>query len=178
MAIQHLSRAFLPDGLSGTEETIRRMLLAKHYGPNYETVSGPVNPAIPALNGGVARADLLRIKQTEDGVEIIEQLSGFPRISASRVVGRYLFVLSIATAEPLLEDTAVEFELVEYYQDGWVFDRTTSTHEYKAGHEGVDLVPVGGIGFVPNFRWPTGLYWFEVYHGDQNVAQMYMEVTP
>ena len=49
---------------------------------------------------------------------------GFPR---PRSLGRYLLVLSLRTAEPLAQDTEVEFELVEYYQDGWVFDRTTTT---------------------------------------------------
>ena len=176
-AVQHLTRAFLPNGLSGTQETIRKLLLAKHYSPNFETVSDPVNPAIPALNGGVVSADLLRIRETEDGIEIIEQLFGFPRISASRVVGRYLFVLSIATAEPIPEDTEVEFELVEYFQDGWVFDRTTTARTYPAGYEG-GLTSVGGIGFIPNFRWPTGLYWFHVYHDGQKIAEMHLEVTP
>ena len=176
-AVQHLTRAFLPNGLSGTQEIIRKLLLAKHYGPNFETVSDPVNPAIPALNGEVVRADLLRIRETEDGIEIIEQLSGFPRLSASRVAGRYLFVLSIATAEPIPEDTEVEFELVEYFQDGWVFDRTTTARTYPAGYEG-GLTSVGGIGFIPNFRWPTGLYWFHVYHDGQKIAEMNLEVTP
>ena len=176
-AIQHLTGAFLHSGLSGAEETIRNMLLAKHYGPNFDTVADPINPAIPVLNGTVVRADLLRIEETEDGVAIVERLSGFPRISASRIVGRYLFTLSIATAGPLPEDTEVEFELVEYYQDGWVFDRTTTKREYTAGFEG-GLIPVGGIGFIPNFRWPTGLYWFQVYHEGQKVSEMYVEVTP
>ena len=176
-AIDHLRQAFLPSGLNGPEETIRKLMLAKHYGPNFETVSDPVNTAIPALNGAVVSTDLLRVRETDNGFEIIEQLSGFPRISASRVVGRYLFVLSIRTAEPLPEDTEAEFEFVEYYQDGWVFDRTTTARIYPAGYEG-GITAVGGIGFIPNFRWPTGLYWFHVYHEGQKVAEMYVEVTP
>ena len=176
-AIQHLSNAFLPSGLSGTQETIRKLMLAKHYSPSFETVSDPVNPAIPALNGGVTRTLLLRVLPTEDGIDIAEQLSGFPRISASRVVGRYLFTLVIAMAEPLPEDMEVEFELVEYFQDGWVFDRTVTEVTFEAG-ETSGLVPVGGIGFIPNFKWPTGLYWFHVYHEGQKISEMYVEVTP
>ena len=176
-AIQHLSRAFLPSGLSGTQETIRKMLLAKHYGPNFETVSEPVNRIIPEIQGGVAGEVLLRARATPDGVEIVEQLSDFPRISASRVAGRYLYTLIIQMAEPLAEETELEFELVEYYQDGWVFDRTITDVTLDAG-DGRAVVPVGGIGFIPNFKWPTGLYWFEVYHKGQKVSQMYVEVTP
>ena len=176
-AIDHLIAAFFSTGLTDSEATVRKLLFLKHYGSIIITDRSPVNPAIPALNGAVARVDLLRVQETEDGIEIVEQLSGFPRISASRIAGRYLFVLSLRTAEPLDQDTEVEFELVEYYQDGWVFDRTTTTHTYPAGYEG-GLTPVGGIGFIPNFRWPTGLYWFYVYHQDQKIAQMYVEVTP
>ena len=176
-AVQHLTRAFLPNGLSGTQETIRKLMLAKHYGPNFETVSDPVNPAIPSINGEVARTVLLRGLLTDDGFEPVDQLSGFPQISASRIVGRYLYALVIRMAEPLAEETEVEFEFVEYYQDGWVFDRTTTTATFEAGEDG-GLVPVGGIGFIPNFRWPTGLYWFHVYHEGQKIAQMYVEVTP
>ena len=176
-AVNHLTRAFLPNGLSGTEETIRKLLLAKHYGSILNTDTSPVNPAIPALNGGVVRAELIRVEQTDDGIALVERLSGFPRISASRVVGRYLFTLVIGTAEPLPEDTEVEFELVEYFQDGWVFDRTATTRTYLAGYAG-GLTPVGGIGFIPDFRWPTGLYWFYVYHQDQKIAEMHLEVTP
>ena len=176
-AVNHLTRAFLPDGLSGTQETIRKLLLAKHYGSILNTDTSPVNPAIPALNGEVVRTELIRVEQTDDGLALVERLSGFPRISASRVVGPYLFTLAIGTAEPLPEDTEVEFELVEYFQDGWVFDRTTTTRTYPAGYAG-GLTSVGGIGFVPNFRWPTGLYWFYVYHQDQKIAEMHLEVTP
>ena len=176
-AIDHLMAAFFPAGLTHSEATIRKLLILKHYGSILITDRSPVNPAVTALNGAVVSADLLRVRETADGLEIVEQLSGFPRISASRVVGRYLFVLSLRTAEPLAQDTEVEFELVEYYQDGWVFDRTTTTRTYPAGYGG-GITSVGGIGFVPNFRWPTGLYWFYVYHQDQKVAQMYVEVTP
>ena len=176
-AIQHLSNAFLPSGLSGTQETIRKLMLAKHYAPNFETVADPVNPVIPAINGGVARTVLLRVIPTEDGIDIAEQLSGFPRISASRVVGRYLFTLVIQMAEPLPEDVDLEFEFVEYFQDGWVFDRTTTEVTLEEG-ENFGLVPVGGIGFIPNFKWPTGLYWFHVYHDNQKLTEMYVEVTP
>ena len=177
LAIHHLFAAFFPAGLTDSESTVRKLLFRKHYGSTFITDWRPVSPAIPVLNGAVARVDLLRVQETEDGIEIVEQLSGFPRISASRIAGRYLLVLSLRTAEPLAQDTEVEFELVEYYQDGWVFDRTTTTRTYSAGYEG-GLTPVGGIGFVPNFRWPTGLYWFYVYHQDQKIAQMYVEVTP
>ena len=176
-AIDHLMAAFFPAGLTRSEATIRKLLFLKHYGSTLITDRSPVNPAIPALNGAVVSVDLLRVRETADGLEIVEQLSGFPRISASRVVGRYLFVLSLRTAEPLAQDTEAELELVEYYQDGWVFDRTITTTTYPAGYEG-GLTSVGGIGFIPNFRWPTGLYWFYVYHQDQKVAEMYVEVTP
>ena len=172
-AVDHLTGAFLPNGLSGAQKTIRELLLSRHYGAILDTDTGAVDPAIAALNSEVADVYLVRM---QDG-EIVERLSGFPRISASQLVGRYVFALDIPLAEPLEEETEVEYEFVEYYQDGFILDRTVTTETYPAGYEG-GLTALGGIGFIPNFKWPTGLYWFYVYQDGRKIAEMYLDVTP
>ena len=78
---------------------------------------------------------------------------------------------------PLPADIDLNFGILEYYEDGFVVDRTVTTHTFEAGST-TALVPLAGIGFIPNFKWPTGLYWVYAYHGGEKIAELYFDVAP
>ena len=149
------------------------MILARHYGSILLTDTSPVDPSIPALNSRVENVELARLQ----GSEVIERQSGFAQISASRISDRYWLRMTIPNDGPLPEEREVEYEMVEYYEDGFVLDRTTFTTTYPAGYSR-DATSLCCIGFIPNYRWPTGLYWVYVYNEGRKIAELYLDVTP
>jgi len=152
-ARQHFVGAFLPDDLTGTDATIRKIPLAEHYGKVLNSDQRPVNPEIPALNGRVTDVALLRIS---DG-DVIGSYKGFFTISGSQLVHRHRLALVIEHDEPLPADTELLFGTLEYHEDGFVFDRQIMTETFEAG-ETRSIAVLSGIGFTPQFSWPPGLY--------------------
>ena len=169
----HLTEAFLPDDVTGAGAAVRKLLLAQHYGQVLNSDPKPVNPEIPALNGRVADVILARI---HNGA-IVETYSDFFSLPASRIVNRHLLVLVIELDAPLPADTELTFGTLEYYEDGFVFDRQVLDVEFEAGSV-VGIAPLSGIGFIPNYQWPTGLYWVYAYHDGQKIAELYFDVAP
>ena len=172
-ARQHFVGAFLPDDFTGTDATIRKILLAEHYGKVLNSDQRPVNPEIPALNGRVTDVALLRIS---DG-DIVGSYKGFFTIPGSQLVHRHLLALVIEHDEPLPADTELLFGTLEYHEDGFVFDRQEIDVEFEAGSV-ISIAPLSGIGFPPSFSWPPGLYWVYAYYAGQKVAELYFDVAP
>lgn len=172
-ARQHFLGSFLPDDLTGTDATIRKMLLAKHYGEVLNSDQRPVNPEIPALNGRVTDVALLRIS---DG-DVVGSYKGFFTIPGSQLVHRHRLALVIEHDEPLPADTKLLFGTLEYHEDGFVFDRQITTETFEAD-ETQSIAVLSGIGFIPNFSWPPGLYWVYAYHNGQKIAELYFDVAP
>ena len=168
----HLTGAVTPSDATGPDAVIRSMLLNKHYGNVLRSESSPVNPRISALNGQVTDVLMLRVN---DG-RIAEVLSDFPSIPASSIVNRYLLALQVEFAAPLPADRELAFGMLEYFEDGWVFDRTVTQHTFEAGSTNA-LVPLGYVGFIPNFRWPAGLYWVYAYYAGQKIGEFYLDVS-
>ena len=171
--IEHVRTAFLSTPGTEDQRALTRLMLARHYGSILLTDTSPVNPSVPALNSRVEGVSLVR----RLGNQVIESHSGFAQISASRISDRYWLRLHIPNSGPLPSERTAEYEMVEYYEDGFVFDRRTYTATYEAGYDR-DSTSLCCIGFIPNYRWPTGLYWFYVYHAGQKIAEMHLEVTP
>ena len=171
--VDQLTTAFRPTAQTLDQKAILNFVLARRYGSILLTDTSPVNPALPALNSQVENVELVR---RQDG-EIIERQSGFAQISASRISDRYWLSLYIPNSIPLPAEREVEYEMVEYYEDGFVLDRRTYTVTYPAGYDW-DYTAFCCIGFIPNYRWPTGLYWVYVYHEDRKIAELRFEVTP
>ena len=170
---QHLTSAFLTPDLTLPDAAVRNLLLSKHYSPVINADTRPVRPEIPALNGRVTDVMLMKFSNGE----IAEIYSGFFSIPASRIVNRHSLVLQIQFDAPLPADIDLTFGILEYYEDGFVFDRTVTEHNFKAGSTAA-LVPLAGIGFIPDFSWPTGLYWVYTYHAGQKIAELYFDVAP
>ena len=171
--IGHVKTAFLSIPGTDDQHALINLMLVRHYGSILLTDPSPVDPSIPDLNSQVERVELVR----RLGDQVIESHSGFAQISASRISDRYWLRLYIPNSEPLPNEREVEYEMVEYYEDGFVFDRTTYTATYEAGYDR-DSTSLCCLGFIPNYRWPTGLYWFYVYHEGRKIAEMHLEVTP
>ncbi len=172
-AIDRMLAAFHATARNPVETALIDAVLARRYGTVLFTDRSPVNPVIPAVNGQVLRTDLIRVTRGQ----IVESHNGFFSIPASRISGRYLMALTIAHAAPLAADVELDFAVVEYYEDGFVLDRTVETVGFSAGRPGTIAV-LAGIGFIPDFRWPTGLYWAYAYHGGQKVGEIFFEVAP
>ena len=170
--VNYLTAAFQPIAWPSVQKAISKLVLARHYGSILLTDTSPVNPVIAALNGEVEGVELVR----RQGGEIVERHSGFAQLSASRIAGRYALRLNIPFSRELPADRELEFEMVEYYEDGFVFDRTTGTATFEAGTTKYGL-SFCCIGFIPDYRWPTGLYWFYIYHEGRKIAEMHLDIT-
>lgn len=170
---QHLTGAALPEDVTGSDRTLREILLSRHYGQVLNSDPRPVNPEIPALNGRVTDVILARVHNGR----VVETYTDFFSIPASRIVNRHQLVLIIELDVPLPADTKLRFGTLEYYEDGFVFDRQEIDVEFEAGSV-VGIAPLSGIGFTPNYQWPTGLYWVYAYHAKQKIAELYFDVAP
>ena len=70
----------------------------------------------------------------------------------------------------------VLLDIVEYYEDGFEFDRTSDVLTAEAQY-------IGGtswlsVGSAPTQEWATGRYVVYVYAGERKVAEAAYEVTP
>ncbi len=74
------------------------------------------------------------------------------------------------------EPREVQLELVDYFEDGFVFDRRSVSFTAKPGYAGGWWwLPVG---IPPSKRWAEGRYWVYVYHEGRKVAEVEYEVVP
>ena len=172
-ARQHFFPPFYPADLAGADRTIRKMILARHYGEVINGDERPVNPAIPALNGTVTDVVVARYS----GTSFVGTYDGFFTLPATRLVHRHRLALIIEHAAPLPADTEVVFNVVERFEDGFVYDRDIVTETFEAGAT-QSVAILSAIGFTPNFSWPQGLYSVYVYHGGQKIAELYFDVAP
>ena len=171
--VNHLSAAFQAAALTPDQKAILNFVLARRYGSIILTDTSPVDPKIPELAGTVDGVWLARYVNRE----VAEIHAGFTSISASRISDYWYLRLSVSYDRELLADHELEFEIVEYYEDGFVFDRSTYTVPFPAGYMGARL-RFCCMGFIPDYRWPTGLYWTYVYHEGRKIAELHYEVTP
>lgn len=172
-ARQHFMSGFLTEELTGADETIRKLIVSDHYSKVINTDLRPVNPEIAALNGRVTDTVLLRIS---DG-DIIGSYKGFFTLPGSQLVQRHRLALVIEHDEPLPADTELTFGTLEYYEDGFEFDRTVLSATFEAG-DTQSIAILSGIGFTPSFSWPPGLYWVYAYYRGEKIAELYFDVAP
>ena len=70
----------------------------------------------------------------------------------------------------------LEFEMVEYFEDGFTNGRRRVPVTLNAQH-------IGGtqwlsVGPTAPLRWAPGRYWVYVYEGGRKVAEVQFDVTP
>ena len=123
----------------------------------------PIDPNLYTVNG---RIDQAYVSAVRGGTPA----SSFSSQTASDWV--WLFIdYDYAVSAPY----EVELELVDYFEDGFVFDRRTVSFTAKPEY-------IGGswwlrVGVSPSERWATGRYWVYVYHEGRKVAEVEYEVT-
>ena len=126
--------------------------------------AGPVDPSLPSINGLIDKA---YIATSADGPAV----SGF---SAQDVTDRvflslkYSYSVSGGSHE-------VALEIVEYYEDGFVFQRRRSTLTAEDKYSGGTIL--FSVGSPPG-EWAPGRYVVYVYAGERKVAEVEYEVSP
>ena len=123
----------------------------------------PVDPALRAANGRIDQAYVSTIRGGTPG-------SSFSAKTAKDWVWLFLDY-DYAVSEP----RDVQLELVDYFEDGFVFDRRTVSFTAQPGYSGGSWWLT--VGVPPSKRWATGQYWVYVYHEGRKVAEVEYEVT-
>ena len=126
--------------------------------------TGPVDPSLPSING---RIDNAYITTVAKGPAV-------SKFSAQDVTDRVYLTLKYSysvSGDP----HEVALEIVEYYEDGFVFDRRrfklTAEDKYSGGTSWFS------VGSLPG-EWAPGRYVVYVYAGKRKVAEVEYEVTP
>ena len=166
VGINHLTAAFISPNDAGTVERVVRRWYDGTVA--HETTQRDIRPAdatLPSINGRVDSAY----------ITIVQRGPAVSQFSASAVNSivwlnlEYSFQLSSGNRD-------LEFEVVEFYEDGFVASRRVSTLTADARY-------IGGtqffsVGPLPPSRWAPGRHWVYVYEGDRKVAEVEFEVTP
>ena len=125
----------------------------------------PVVAELPTVNGWINRA---YVSLAEGG----KPVSAF---SPTQVGNRVWLTLEYSHdyAGPPQELT---FEVVENYEDGFPYRRSTLTIQANRRYSGgVQWISVGP---GPEQKWAQGQHWVYVYHGGRKVAEVQFEVVP
>ncbi len=127
--------------------------------------TGGVDPTLPSVEG---RVDQAFISVSEDG----QPASGF---SAEDVQGPVF--LNLEYSYPLRSTPqAVHFQVVETFQDGFMFRRRNTTIEAQPGYSGGRQWLQVGPSLTS--RWAAGWHLVQVYEGGRKVAEVRYVVTP
>ena len=164
VSIDDVKRAF------GSDEGMASVAIARWYNGTEphnpsEFDPSPVDPRLSSING---RIDEAYVNTSIDGPAVsvfsAEDVNDWVYLTLE-----YSYSLSSGAHE-------VPVEIVEYFEDGFEFNRRT----YSIGAE---AEYVGGtswfsVGQTPPRRWAPGRYLVHVYSGDRKVAEVEYEVTP
>lgn len=125
----------------------------------------PVDPTLPSVNG---RVDQAYVALSVEG----EPVDTF---SASDVEGWLYLTLKYShsvTGDP----TQLQFEAVEYFQDGFTNSRRRVPVQFDSrfagGTQWLSLGP------TPPLRFAPGRYWTYVYESGRKIAEVQFDVTP
>ena len=164
VGIEHIREAFRSD--DGAESAV----IARWYDGTapYDLSrldTGPVDPGLPGIDGRIDDAYII----TSQGGPPVSAFSARDVTDWVYVTLEYSYALSGGTRE-------VPLEIVEYYEDGFEFNRRSAglTAEARFG---------GGtswfsVGVSPPRKWAPGRYVVYVYANDRKLAEVEYEVTP
>ena len=164
VGIEHVREAFRSD--DGAESAV----LSRWYdGSEPHDLSrldtGPVDPSLSSING---RIDEAYVSMKTDAPAV-------STFSAQNVTGwvyltlKYSYSVSGGQRE-------VPLEIVEYYEDGFEFNRRSRELTAEARYAGG--TSWFAVGSPPSQKWAPGRYWVYVYAVDRKVAEVQYEVTP
>ena len=163
IGIEHVMQAFLL-GEKATNAVITRWYDGTEPYDLSSVDTGPVDPSLPSING---RIDKAYIATSEDGPAV-------SKFSAQDVTDRVYLTLKYSysvSGGP----HEVALEIVEYYEDGFVFQRRRSTLTAEDKYIGGTIL--FSVGSLPG-EWAPGRYVVYVYAGERKVAEVEYEVSP
>ena len=163
IGIGHVMQAFVL-GEEATNAVIARWYEGTEPYDLSNVHTGPVDPSLPSINGRIDNAYITTVAKGP-------AVSGF---SAQDVTDRVYLTLKYSysvSGDP----HEVALEIVEYYEDGFVFQRRrfklTAEDKYIGG------TSLFSVGSLPG-EWALGRYVVYVYAGERKVAEVEYEVTP
>ena len=125
----------------------------------------PVVAELPTINGWINRT---YVSMTEGGTSVEEVPASHP--------GAWLWLTLQYSHDYAGPPKELNFEIVEYYEDGFPYRRDTLTIQAERRYSGgVQWISVGP---GPSQEWAVGRHWVCVYHEGRKVAQVEFEVTP
>ncbi len=140
--------------------------------------TGPVDPGLPVVNG---RLNVAYVSAGRDG-------SPASRFSTGEVAGDLWLTLEYSHQRHQ-SPRQLRLEIVEYFEDGFVFHRREVIADAPAESDGHTFQLSVGMQFLSDTDahsgeklWkeyvPHGRYWIFVYHDDRKVAEVEYEITP
>ncbi len=162
-----------PDVIAAVDTVINRW----YYGTEPYDLSylddRPADPSLPSINGRIADAFIsLDQEWPADADTRTSQVS----ISELKEIEGRVYLYRRFEFSQSTELISVPLETVEYYMDGFAFDREIFDFYFQPGRtSGWWRTPLGPSD--PD-RWVTGRYWVMMYDGERKVAQVEYEVTP
>lgn len=166
LKVCHVRAAFTTDVPPETAAIAQKVINrwydgSEPYDTSFLDVS-PVDPSLPEINGRITAAyiswDVARLEST--------RMHSF---SASNFLGSPYLVLEF-DFPPITERQEPEFELVEYFEDGFTYNRRTVKR--PGGYYDRVWFTVGDSPWIP------GRHWVLVYNEGRKVAQVGYEITP
>ena len=126
--------------------------------------TGPVDPSLPSINGRIDNAYITTVAKGP----AVSKFSAQDVTDRVYLTLKYSYSVSGGPHE-------VALEIVEYYEDGFVFQRRrfklTAEDKYSGGTSWFS------VGSLPG-EWAPGRYVVYVYAGERKVAEVEYEVSP
>ncbi|MYB49446.1 MAG: hypothetical protein F4X72_09340 [Dehalococcoidia bacterium] len=163
VGIEHVREAFGSGG-TDTDTVIARWYDGTEPYDFSSVDTGPVDASLPSIMG---RIDEAYITTVAKGPAV-------PKFSAQDVADRVYLTLKYSYSVSG-GSHEVALEIVEYYEDGFVFDRRSS--KLTAEDKYVGGTSWFSVGSLPG-DWALGRYVVQVYAGERKVAEVEYEVTP
>lgn len=127
--------------------------------------STPPNPDLPSVSGRIDRAYLA-----------LTQLGPPTGSFSARDASGWVYLTLEYSHQHTGAPRELNFEIVEYYQDGFAYSRRNVAvnfePQYSGGTQWISLGP------SPPNQWTPGRYWAYVYESGRKVAEVGFEVTP
>ncbi len=125
----------------------------------------PVDSSLPSINGRI----------NEAYVAMGQRGPAMSAFSSQNITDR-LYITLKYSYDVQNGPHKLQFDIVEYYEDGFDFSRRsvamTAEAQYIGGTQWASL------GASPSQKWATGRYVVHVYEGERKVAQVEYEITP
>ena len=164
MGIEHVSEAFRSDDSAASTIIARWYDGTEPYNLSHLDTD-PVDASLPGING---RIDKGYITRSVDGPAV----SSF----SARYVTDWVYLALEYSYNVSGGPHEVPMEVLEYYEDGFVFERKSS--KLTVEDQYIGITQWIAVGAPPSEQWAPGRYGVQVYAGGRKVAEVEYEVSP